>query len=711
MLPPPSTLFEVWNLYQKSIQETREPRHVKNILNETQSALFRLFLPGLNPTLRPAGKKMTAAETQAARNFMQASPPTSLIEARAYLAVELASCTSLNSQKTYGKRLEQFLQWCEGQYWWASIQTPVSDQLRTPPPDESCPRLRRGFGKANRNHLTERRSIYPAYTLGQENLSLTLQAELESFFAYLTEPDHHERYAEAIKDSSANIYIRESRKMLGWFNTHAVAALKDSETALAQIPAELSCASLIPVLTIQQLSSLSSEEKETYWSVAVEYLNIWLCAYFEFSREIVESKSPRTKKFRTQTLIALCKFLYRNEVGSDRDYRNLPIFQAINAHDRIAKRTVNRWNRHGERVVPIHAKWPDIVAGESALKTVQKTVTQDLRAICQPIYSSNLHLRSGSVIATNLRDYIAWAMLSHKPARRQEELRSLRVWLSCPVERPSDVPSDGVYHPLPSEQQRAFNRHDELEDNYLYKTYTCKGQYYPKGIWVLDICRYKTDKSYGHQSIVIRNYCFADGLCFYDYIERYLYGWWRLDAKKPLMYTWWNPQLYGQKGHWVSQGRGEFQSCSDVEQIQNEVSHFLWGYFFLKPRTGTPYDDKEFAQFFSIAAHKLIGKRIHPHLLRDMWATWAFQVQLTDHQREALAYAMGMDVRTMQEIYQKCTPEEKRRPIEDVIDQVFFDQLETEYQQFNPQLEELAEELLALNSEELSYYEKQFLNG
>ena len=144
-------------------------------------------------------------------------------------------------------------------------------------------------------------------------------------------------------------------------------------------------------------------------------------------------------------------------------------------------------------------------------------------------------------------------------------------------------------------------------------------------------------------------------------------------------------------------------------QTRNEVNHYQWGYFFLKPRAGTPYDDKEFAQFFSTAAHKLTGKRIHPHLIRDMWATWAFQAGLTDHQRESLAYAMGMDVKTMQEIYEKCTPEEKRRPIEKVIDQVFLDMLEAEYQQSTP-LEELAEELLALPLEELEYYQQQFLN-
>lgn len=709
MLSPPTTLFEVWTLYQQSIQARSEPRQVRNILNETQSALFRLFLPGLNPALRPAGKKMTKAETQVSLSSMHAIEPATLVNARTTIAVELANLGSLNSQNTYGKRLEQFLHWCEEQYWWHQIHQSDAEHQGATSNEAYCPRLRRGFGKANRNHLTERRYVYPAYDLKPEDTPLTLQTELDDFFEYLTEPDRDDRYAEDIKESSANIYVREIRKMLGWFSVYGFETLRDCETALAQLPPELGCASLIPTLAAQKLCSLSFEEQEALWDAVVEYLNLWLCAYFEFSRETVGARSPRTKKFRTLALIALCKFQYRTEVGSASDYRRFPIFQAINAYDRQARRQISQWDRHKERVVPLEHKWPEPVAGESALKTVQRTVTEVLRTICQPIYSSNWHVRSGSVIATSLRDYLAWGFLTYKPARRQEELRSLRVWLSCSIERPSEVPLDGLFHPLPSNQERALNRHGQLADNYLYKTYVRKGQYYPKGIWVLDIWRYKTDKSYGHQSIVLENLYFADGQCLYDYIERYLYGWWRLDAKQSLTYTWWDPRLSGQHGHWVSQGRAEFNPRSETHQTRNGVNHYLWGHFFLKPRTGTPYDDKEFAQFFSTAAHKLTGKRIHPHLVRDMWATWAFQAALTDHQRESLAYAMGMDVKTMQEIYEKCTPEEKRRPIEEVIDQVFLNMLEAEYQPLT-QLEELAEELLELSSEELEYYQRQFLD-
>jgi hypothetical protein len=43
--------------------------------------------------------------------------------------------------------------------------------------------------------------------------------------------------------------------------------------------------------------------------------------------------------------------------------------------------------------------------------------------------------------------YLKWSLMADRPARRQQEYRTLRIALTCPVKRPSDVPSDGLYHP------------------------------------------------------------------------------------------------------------------------------------------------------------------------------------------------------------------------------------------------------------------------
>ena len=205
---------------------------------------------------------------------------------------------------------------------------------------------------------------------------------------------------------------------------------------------------------------------------------------------------------------------------------------------------------------------------------------------------------------------------------------------------------------------------------------------------------------------MIKNRRFADGNCLYDYLERYLYGWWLPDPEGDLLiYSWYDPALIGPRGQWVTSGRAAFQPQKFPCVIpQNSSDDWSWGYFFVMPQTGQHYEDSGFKDFFSKTAHKVVGQRITPHILRDMWATWAYQVGLTDAQRNSLAYAMGMDIKTLEDIYEHCSPDEKRRPIEEVIDRVLFGDLETEYQHSTYYLKKLAEELSKLPETERLHY-------
>ena len=58
-----------------------------------------------------------------------------------------------------------------------------------------------------------------------------------------------------------------------------------------------------------------------------------------------------------------------------------------------------------------------------------------------------------------------------------------------------------------------------------------------------------------------------------------------------------------------------------------------------------------------------------------MWATWAFQMNLSDAELRSLAYAMGHSVQTLRKIYERTTHEEKLRPIFEAIDRLLFQQL------------------------------------
>lgn len=123
---------------------------------------------------------------------------------------------------------------------------------------------------------------------------------------------------------------------------------------------------------------------------------------------------------------------------------------------------------------------------------------------------------------------------------------------------------------------------------------------------------------------------------------------------------------------------------------------------FVLPKIGIKADGPGFACSFETTAHRKIGKRITPHTMRYIWATWAYQVRLNDAQLRSLAYAMGHTVETLRQMYERCTPEEKRRPIEEAIDELLFEQPQAAQPQQEAQsnLENLLQQLQQLSPAE-----------
>lgn len=98
-----------------------------------------------------------------------------------------------------------------------------------------------------------------------------------------------------------------------------------------------------------------------------------------------------------------------------------------------------------------------------------------------------------------------WGCLTFRPPPRQQELRNLKIGISCAVKKPSNIAPNQVIHPLPSYRDEA-KYHD-----YLFKDVD--------KLWYIDMTpeSYKTGKTYGHQKLLIPNQVFPDSKCFYDY--------------------------------------------------------------------------------------------------------------------------------------------------------------------------------------------------
>ena len=649
-------------LYEEYIKAVHPQLKAERILNELRCATLRFWVSQLGFSRTTSGRKMTLAEIESAKQFLQTLGVEVLLKARQTLQQAFESQNaSVATRNTYGNRFNQFLSWCEEQEWW-----PAKGSRKARLKQQCCPVTKSPYGLISNTPLTHRRRRYLKYTLTSKDTPAPLQKELDDFYRYLTEPEWPLRVIDPIKESSALEYIKDIRLVLGWCCHYRTPSIPLSQLRLSH---------LIPLVTQEDLEHLTSSQQAKVWKQHKQTLETLLCSYFRFLREVIHSKSPRTKRNKLMALLALAKFLYTSEVEEDADYALLPVFKVLKNHLGAAIKDITEWVNNRQSVSDFDKKWPDTEEGETALWVVRTKIVEPLRLECRPRNSIG-RFRRGSIIATSYQRYITWSLMADLPPRRQQEYRTTRIALTCPVKRPPDVPQNGLYHPLPPYEVREKEWDGTLKDNYLYKTYNHKKKPYPEGVWVMDIQDYKTRSTHSAQSIMIPNRQFSDGSCFYDYLERYLYGSWMSEGyNNELVYDWWQPEFKGQRGRWVTLGRAEFNP-GDACYLPtgNHSALWSWGYVFVLPDLGTLADGSCFGSSFAKTAHRLIGKRITPHTMRYIWATWAYQVRLNDAQLRSLAYAMGHTVETLRGMYERCTPEEKRRPIEEAISELLFDQ-------------------------------------
>lgn len=649
-------------LYEEYIRAVHPQVKASRILNELRCATLRFWVSQLGFKRTTSGRKMTLAEIESAKQFLQTLGVEVLLKARQTLQMAFESQNaSVATRNTYGNRFNQFLSWSERQEWW-----PAKSSRKALVKQQCCPVMKNPYGIISNTPLTQRRRQYLKYRLTVKDTPAPLQKELDDFYRYLTEPEWPLRVIDPIEESSALEYIKDIRLFLGWYCRYRTPSIPLAQLRLSH---------LIPLVTQFDLEHLTPSQQAKEWKQHKQTLETLLCEHFRFLREVVHSKSPRTKGNKLAALLALAKFLYRSEVEEDADYAQIPVFKVLNNHLGAVRKDISEWVNNRQSVSDFEKKWPDTEEGSTALGVVRALIVEPLRKECRP-RDSRGRFRRGSTIATSYQYYIKWSLMADIPPRRQQEYRTARMALTCPVKRPIDVPLHGLYHPLPPYEVREKGWDGTLKDNYLYKTYNHKKKHYPDGVWVLDIQQYKTRSTHSAQSIVIPNRQFTDGSCFYDYLERYLYGSWMSGGyKNQLVYDWWQPELLGQRGRWVTLGRAEFNP-GDACYLPtgNQFALWSWGYVFVLPDIGTLVEGSAFAGSFERTAHRLIGKRLTPHTMRYIWATWAYQVRLNDAQLRSLAYAMGHTVETLRQMYERCTPEEKRRPIEEAIDELLFAQ-------------------------------------
>ena len=668
-------LLDVIDRYMNYLHTNHTSQQAGSLVRELNYMLINTLLPGLGYSPTSNGDQQSRHRNTTSQNFMRTQPLACLLEARTALqrGFELVP-RSQKTQNNHRRSLERLLAWCVQQSWWPS----PSPLKYAPDSKQFCSASLQPCRKVQQK-LTHRSKRHFRYTLKPQEFSASLRAELNQFEYFLISPEHPYRKTDAVKEETTRQnYVKAVLLMLGWFHRYQ------------GVPLEQLCLNLlVPHQPRKDWKFLPAKHGKEFWQPHIKAVGTWLTNYFKFLKDTMESTSPHTKKSKLSALAKVGEFQYCKDVNFAIDYEQIPVLQMIANRIKRNSQKISQNQRCRKYVADQAMKWPDEISGQTALTTIHQQLLDPLRLDCRPKSSAN-KLRTGSGIAQSEQTFFAWFLLAGMPTRRQKEDRTLKLALCCPIQRPSDVSVDGVYHPLPPRSVRDQRADGTVKDLYLCKVYSYQGRHYKEGLWLIDARDAKEWETYGSQSIVIKNHLFRDGPQLYDYIEHYLYGWWLPGGRNnQQIYAWWQPDLKGRRGRWVSHGRASFEPCDACYVAQeSEPSYWCWGYFFVRPQSGLPYNGSEFSAMVKIAAKRTIGKLITPHIMRSVWATWAYQVRiyrngelqigLTDQEKESLAYAMGMSLKTLRKIYERCSSDEKRRPIEEVIDTKLLEEIVTQ---------------------------------
>lgn len=651
------SLWDAVQDYLLHLSESKDPKSCRSTANQVRSAMLRCVALGLGSERENPRAKMSNHESQAAIDFLDRLPVDQVAKVPRALHTGFSQLRASDaSQKNYASYIGGFMAWAKAQPWNPGL--PQAFEKR-------CPKMMaRGKSRKIANKITHRSGKYKKYALDQKDMSPELLADLKQFEAFLSDPHHPERLTGVppLKPSSAKAYLKNLRLMLGFRVRHDSDPIEASQIQLSD---------LVPILSSSVLDDLSRPLQRQLQQQARETFSRWWYGYLAFLADAMESRSPRTTMNKLLALMALAKFLYRKEVLFETDYGSIFVMQVINQLLKQAMHEVGRWRSRKQTVSKFSEKWLDYdPEQETILDAIYRRIVEPLR-LELAVRDQYGQYRQPRAIAKSLAHFLLWHRMTTYPARRPGEIRQLKVALFCPVEKPPEVPADGYYFPLLPNQYREVDASGNPTDNCLYRIYSHDSGGQLQGKYMLQICGSKTHEKYGMQEIPIDDEMFEDQTTLYGRYHDYLCGRWVVGGNKhDLRYTWWRSEWYGQRGRWVSKGRQEFNP--EVFALPNPEGVGMivpWGYLFPGPLTGKCMSEANFGRFFSNPAMRLTNKKITPHMLRKVWATWAIEAGLTEREVLAVAYLMGHSTATFHADYARPTSEVQRRFLDGLLRQ------------------------------------------
>jgi hypothetical protein len=471
-----------------------------------------------------------------------------------------------------------------------------------------APRIRLGYGKGGSKKMTDRTRL-SKYGLEKNRVNSVLRQELEEFNKFLLADFYPKRETSKVSPLTAEERLIRLYLILGWFASHKEKPVSDENLTL-------SCLIRKPKNT--------KKDKEA----AAEELDYWLCEHLEFLKE-VRGHTPKSMNNHLTTLMSLINFQFlgisHDEIKATSTYK-------------VVNQKVRQLTQNAKQQKPVanqELKWLD-------LPDVLSRIVSPLREECN-FRGSTKNKRQLSGIACSFQYFVMWGMMTLRPPRRQREYREAKISYSCSIEKPTELKEGQFIHPLPPDRKQSNNK----QHTYLFKDLD--------GLWYLDAVAesFKTGKSLGDQRLEIPNSLFSNGKCFYDYLEAFIYG-----------------CYCDKKGNWISASKVlepllESQYYGLRAALEPNHTHL-----FTRPGNHNPFDRNQFSATIRDTAHRLTGKCLTPHLLRDIYATYFLDQGYTEDRIRSLAYAMGHSVEMLRKVYDRRRPQQKNRPIEEAMVEV-----------------------------------------
>jgi len=614
--------------YESDLKSTEKAVKANQIYSQTRTAIVRHLIAGWEESLMPSNScQLTKTEREQIDQFLEKTPVSKLSEALKVqqIVFEKYNVTQ-NSRNVYKSRLENFIDWVKKQGWIKSSNGRS--------PSRQTPRMLHGHGGAKKKLLTNRLTKLSKYSLKTHSCWNTQQIEklveeVNQFNECLVEEQYPGRLFDPLKPDSAARYITHLYQIFGWLvNYKNIQTEQLSLNLLVPTSLEELNKNLKLMVFTEPLKKLI-KQKDSWEDQIAQYVDTWICQLLNFLKKERHCQSAHTLQFFLGSIQLLVRYQYMGKT-KEVNYKDIPVMVVVLKHRVACCKMIKKQ----QPIANLEMKWLD-------LDKVHTQIVEPLRLECE-FRGANSHLRPITAIASSFMRFLAWGLLTYRPPRRQQEIRELKIALYCEInDKPNNLAPNQFIQPLPRD------RNTDKYHGYLYKD--------RDGYWYQHMTpeSYKTGDTYGSQNLRIPNPKFPDGTKFYDYLEAYLYGYWR-----------------DRQGNWVSavsttkapSAGHQLYPLRMALRLKNDHNFVFFGSHY-----GKPFNNSNFGDFFKNSAHRLTGQLLTPHLLRDIYASWFLDHPYTEDMIRSLAYAMGHSVEEMRKTYDKRKAQRKYEPIQEKL--------------------------------------------